>query len=497
MDIVHKPTFSPDKAPSLLLIAIMAIGALCLDKVYGYKVTQDSTELSNFLTWHLRREIFSDYHSRPPAKLWVFQALLLLELYEKMYSTRGMHKQAHIHHATTITLMRRGSLLTGSSALDSPPNVTDKGWTRWITNEATRRTAFAAFVIDSTHATMFRHSAVMAVHEMRLSLPCDEALWTSTNSAEASLHTKGVKPILFLEGLERTLNGQEVRTNSFGRTILMAGLLSVSWHMNQRDLQLKSLDVSQTLSRRDKWRILLTRAFDLWKTDFDRSLARNSEAIPRPYINNGKQEESVVFENRTVLHHLAHIAIHVDIVDCQIFARAKRLLGRTIRSQDLNTTQYCMNNWAPTAKARDATWHTLQLLCTVLLPEGSGQNVAHGYKDPSFEYSARDDVLLNRPWVLYFAALIVWCYGFTLEGPITTPIPDAYDFDEQVRDMRMYLRRLGGARSPEELKQMRHFNGCSSLLIVLRSLFGKTRWELLYEAALLLNNCIQLLGGQS
>ncbi|KAH6663487.1 fungal-specific transcription factor domain-containing protein [Halenospora varia] len=520
--ILHKPTFSPDKTPNLLLIAMMAIGASCLDKMHGYDVTQAGAELSNFLAWHLRWEIFSDYHFRPPAKLWVFQALLLLELYEKMYSTRALHERAHIHHATTITLMRRGSSLIGRSALDSPPsvrddkqglngsrhsstsgaNTPDEWWNHWITNEATRRAAFAAFVIDSTHATMFGHSTVMVAHEMRLPLPCDEALWNATNSAEvgrieASLHANGVKPISFLEGLKRTLNAQEVRTNSFGRTILMAGLLSVSWHMNQRDLQVNSLGVSQALGGRDKWRGSLTRAFDLWKQDFDRSLARSPDNIPGPYMYREKNEENVVFQGRTVLHHLAHMAMHVDIVDCQIFARAKRLLGRTIGSQDLNSAQRRMkDNWAPTAKARDATWYALRFLCTVLLPEESVSNGHGGYDDPPFDYSARDDVLLNRPWVMYFAALIVWSYGFALEGPTTAPVPSTYDFNAQVRDMRAYLRRLGSIQSPEELKSMRGFNGCSGMLMVLRTTFEKTRWELLHEAALLLNNCISLIGTQ-
>lgn len=52
--LVHKPTFSPDKTPNLLLIAMMAIGASCLDKIHGYEVTQAGAELSNFLAWHLR-----------------------------------------------------------------------------------------------------------------------------------------------------------------------------------------------------------------------------------------------------------------------------------------------------------------------------------------------------------------------------------------------------------------------------------------------------------
>lgn len=522
--ILHKPTFSPDKTPNLLLIAMMAIGASCLDKIHGYEITQAGAELSNFLAWHLRWEIFSDYHFRPPAKLWVFQALLLLEQYEKMYSTRALHERAHIHHATTITLMRRGSSLIGRSALDSPPsvrddkqgpngsrhsstsgaNTPDEWWNHWITNEATRRAAYAAFVIDSTHATMFGHSTVMVAHEMRLPLPCDEALWSATNSAEvgrieSSLQANGVKPISFLEGLKRTLNGQEVRTNSFGRTILMAGLLSVSWHMNQRDLQVNSLGVSQALGGRDKWRGSLTRAFDLWKTDFDRSLNRSAESGSVPYSYSEKKEENVVFQNRIVLHHLAHMAMHVDIVDCQIFARAKRLLGRTIGAQDLNSAQRRMkDNWAPTAKARDATWYALRFLCTVLLPEEIGTSSGHsGYEDPSFDYSARDDILLNRPWVMYFAALIVWSYAFALEGPTTQPAPGSYDFDGQVRDMRAYLRRLGGVRSPEDLKSMRGFNGCAGMLMVLRNVFQKTRWELLHEAAVLLDNCTQLIINRS
>jgi len=519
--ILHKPTFSPDKTPNLLLIAMMAIGAACLDKIHGYEVTQAGAELSNFLAWHLRWEIFSDYHFRPPAKLWVFQALLLLELYEKMYSTRALHERAHIHHATTITLMRRGSSLIGRSALDSPPsvrddkqgvngsrhsstsgaNTPDEWWNHWITNEATRRAAFAAFVTDSTHATMFGHSAVMVAHEMRLPLPCDEALWTATNSAEvgrieANLHANGVKPISFLEGLKRTLHGQEVRTNSFGRTILMAGLLSVSWHMNQRDLQVNSLGVTQALGGRDKWRGTLTRAFDLWKQDFDRSLNVTSDGIPGPYVYTEKKEDNVVFQSRTVLHHLAHMAMHVDIVDCQIFAQARRLLGRTIGSQDLASAQRRMrDHWVETAKARDATWYALRFLCSVLLPEEVVTSSIHGrYNDPPFEFSARDDVLLNRPWVMYFAALIVWSYGFALEGPTTEPVPPAYDFEAQVRDMRAYLRRVGGVHDPEQLKSLKGFNGCSGMLMVLRTVFEKTRWELLHEAALLLDNCIKLLG---
>lgn len=526
--ILHKPTFSPDRTPTLLLISVMAIGAACLDKAHGQKVTMAGAELSNFLAWHLRWETFMDSSFRPPAKLWVFQTLILLELYEKMYSSRELHERAHIHHATTITLMRRGRSLIGKSALDSPPNprddrngsrhsstsgvahTPDEWWNHWITNEATRRAAFAAFVIDSIHATMFGHSTVMVAHEMRLPLPCDEKLWRATSGAEvgrieANLMSNGLKPTPFLEGLKKTLSSHEVQTNPFGRMILMAGLLNVSWHMNQRDLQVNSLGggVSSALGGRDKWRATLTRAFDSWKHDFDKSLKRgDNPSDPYGFNASNRGDANTVFESRVVLHHLAHMAMHVDIVDCQIFARAKRLLGRAIGSQDLSSAQRRMKDiWAPSVRARDATWYALKFLFSVLV-EGSGnsrpqqQQQQHSQPDPEAPYSARDDVLLNRPWVLYFSALVVWSYGHALEGScpdVTIPTNKA----EQVRQMREYLISYGGTDNPETLRTMKGLNNNSSLLLVLKDTFLTTRWELLHEGATLLGNCVALNAGTS
>lgn len=515
MPILHRPTFNAASCPDLLLLAIMTMGASCLDKTYGLETTKACSQLSSFLAWHLRWEIFMDADFRPPAKLWIFQALLLLEIFEKMYSTRPLHERAHIHHATTLTLMRRGSSLIGRSALDSPPsikdakngmnsihtsgaNTPDEWWNHWITNEATRRAAFAAFVMDSIHATMFGHSAVMVAHEMRLPLPCDEALWSATSSSEvgrveASLHANGIKPTTFLDGLKKTLNGQSVRTNSFGRTILMAGLLSVSWHMNQRDLQVSSLGVSQALGGRDKWRGSLTRAFDFWKQDFDASLAKpNDLSAPNAYLYSNGLDDDNVFESRTVLHHMAHMAMHVDIVDCQIYAGATRLLGRSITPQDYNGAQRRMKeSWAPTARARDATFYALRFLSTVLVldehtPPGGSTSSA------GFDYSARDDFLLNRPWVLYFATLIVWSYGYALDGPIKPPYK-LITHEDKVRDMQGFLRRVGGVRAPDDLAKIPNRNACLGMLILVRDMFKKTRWELLHEASNLLTKCMEML----
>lgn len=520
MPILHKPTFSADQTQNVLLLAVIAIGASCLDKIHGPNVTQAGAELSNFLAWHLRGEIFKHVDFLPPAKLWVFQTLLLLEVYEKMYSTRVLHERAHIHHGTTLTLMRRGSSLIGRSALDSPPMVKDdtpglassttqastshtpeQWWNHWVTNEATRRVAFAAFIIDSIHATMFGHSATMVAHEMKLQLPCDETLWSATSSAEVgrienNLRSNGIKPMTFFDGLKNTLKGKPVRTNSFGRTAIMAGLLSVSWHMNQRDVQVHHLGALKALGGKDIWRGPLTKAFDSWKNDFDQSIGKDTVPASAAYPS-GRLDEDNIFESRTVLHHLAHMAMHVDVVSCQIFAKAGRLLGRTTLPSDYAIAQKRIKeNWAPRPSARHATFYALKFLAQVLMPDiaSSHRNSAPMSMESLSSYSARDDFLLNRPWVLYFAALIVWSYGYALDGPVRA-IPNLYTVEQQTYDMRVFLARVGGIQDPRELEQMKDRNACLGMLYVLQAMFQKCRWELLHEAANLLGNCINMLRG--
>ena len=534
LPILHKPTFSADSIHDYLLLAVMAIGASCLEDRHA--ITDMAAQLSDFVAWHLRWQIFADADFQPPARLWVFQTLLLLEAYEKMKGTRTLHERAHIHFGTTLTLMRRGSFLIGESRLDSPPasaraRTSDptsrqpaaeaasmtpaQWWNHWIIAEATRRAAFAAFVLDSTHATMFGHVANMVVHEVRLPLPCDEALWSATSAAEvgrveASLHASGIKPVTFLDGLKRTLSGRKVRTNSFGRIILMAGLLSVSWHMHQMDRQSSSLDV-HALGVPDGWRDSLTQSFDFWKRDFDESLEhmRSADLGWQIFGAGILDGENVSEASATVLHHLSHMATNADILDCQIFAGTTKLLGRPVTDVSYKRVRGKMAVWVKSAKARDAVFHAIEFIKWVLVPEGFGREDLH---DSDYDrisgclYSARDDPLFNRPRVLYFAALVVWSYGFALDGPLRpfsinlTLDPPWTDtaphgnlsasrkavFAQAVfRDAKSFMvGPMGTLRSPEALDHVTGGrNRVAGLLGLVEMAFEGARWELLHEAA--------------
>lgn len=548
--ILHKPTFIPDETPNLLLIAMMVLGASSLDRSsLSHQVTNACADLANFLAWHLRWALFRDRGFSPPAELWVFQALLLLETYEKMYSTsRNHHERAHLHHGTTLTLLKRGPFLAGKSTNNPAKSTkTDQGysdlslwWQNWIIKEGTRRVVLFAFVMDTTHQTFFGHEMVLNIHEMRLPLPCDECYWTAPSANEIrrlqSLPgANPLKPPPFLDSLQKTLNGKKVQTNIFGRTVLMAGLLNVGWHMSNRDKLVSNLGLSvRSQGGGEKWKVSLKRAFNFWKRDFDESLAHlpeynsatssspSSAVVPNPSADamslSPPVDKGNVFESRTVMHHLAFMWLYTDIVDIQIFAQATCLLGRNVTPANYDKAKCQVKEWAQSPGAREAVFHALKFLSDVLLAgsaesslpttnPSSGRQTPHHYSGtaaaaasatatlssayPKNSYSAREDPLLNRPWVLYHACLIVWAYGYASEGPV--PASHNVTLLSKVNDMMLFLQRVGSVRSPEELKDVTRRNHCVGLVMTLRDLFRDTRWELLREASEMLGNCIRLL----
>lgn len=528
--ILHKPTFVPDQTCVPLLLSIMVMGAATLNGQWGQDMLNRTSKLATFIATHLRWKIFTHPHAQAPAKLWVFQALVLLELYEKMYSTRSLHERAHIHHDGLLTLMRRGSSLVtrfpdsptmrnddnqepaengATTATDDGPMAAERLWARFIETESTRRVAFAAFAMDSLHATMFGHLVKMVVHGLKLPLPCHEALWQAPSAMEAAqvqyelscLGPEITQPTMFLDALKKALNGSKVQTTSFGQVIIMSGLLSVNWNLSQRDIQAHSLGISGS---RDEWRKTLLRAFDHWVEEYDEAMrdSGRSPLLAADYPRNS----DLTFGSRNVLHHMAHMASHVDAIDCQRFAGAGCLMNRHTTLSKYQATVRRMLEWARKPSARDATYHALKLLCEVYI---AVDGESEGTSLPRLtRYCARDDNLFHRPWAIYLATLIVWAYGFALEGPLGNsiyyaknngtspmlyPTPDIQTAEGQEQDMFAYLMCVGSIKDPSELEMTPGRNQCLGLLFVVRESLSNTRWELLTEAVNLLGSCINKL----
>ena len=534
LPILHQPTFSAEDAPICLLLAIMAIGASYLHNAHGRRITNNAAKLAAFVAWHLRWQVFRDPDARPPAKLWVFQTLILLGIYEKMNSSRALHERAHIHSATSIILMRRGTALVDDDSqqreTSSQATSAAQWYSRWIQAEATRRAAFAAFYLDALSATTFGHNAMMVVHEVRLPLPCDDALWSATSAeevgrVEASLHANGVQPTTFTDALRKILTGRKVRTNPFGRMILMAGLLSISWHMQQRDLQTAVLGESKGLPAvPSSWRDSLSKSFDFWKKDFDESVA-HMQRVALPWQTSvtssvgGVEPDSL--KTATILWRLGHMHMHVDFRDCQILAGAKSNLGRPITDSDRERARNNISVWVKSSGGRMAVYHALQALRDTFLRNPNNETTP---------YNARDDHLVVRPYTLFIAGLVVWCWGFMVDGllrpypshlisstssrnvtssgmtsypqtlsrsqshslphtrPSSTLNGDDWEASETIQaanftDAKLYLQTIGAASSPHELEGIKAGrNNVIGLLRTLEFAFRDSRWELLHEA---------------
>jgi hypothetical protein len=96
---------------------------------------------------------------------------------------------------------------------------------------------------------------------------------------------------------------------------------------------------------------------------------------------------------------------------------------------------------------------------------------------------------------MFLAALIVWCYGYALEGAVRAPLPNLHTLEDQDKDMKAFLKRVGSVSTPSDLENVDGRNKCLGLLMVPRTRFSCTRWELLREASVLLGNCCKKLEG--
>ena len=531
LPIVHQPTFSCNRCSVYLLMVMIALGAASLRSRDLSGNLSDYGGFADVIISGVRSEILTAEEASPPVALWVAQALLLLEFYEKMYSSRRLHERGHIYHSVTLTLLRRGSPLIGRSGSESPPEVSSAEhphsvnldsrtwWSRWAETEAMHRIVFAAFMMDVIHAAMFGHTADMAPHEIRLPLPCDDNLWTASNpdscrQLDQSLRMYGVKPISFLDGLKRAVHGKEVKTHSFGRMIIMSGLLSVGWHLSHRETQLRWLDLTAPSSEtQDNLIKMLLKAFDHWKSSFDAAQGLNgSPALVDP---SGQHSDSNgPIQSAAVLYHLAQISLHVGIVDCQVYAGAKRLLGRKISVRDYTNVVTRMKSWATMPSTRHAVLHAFKLLHRVLVDPRGDSHDRKQHHDGSVDlpplegYSCRNDPDPHRPWITYYAALCIWSFVRAIsrsDSMQQQPHVHSYTGSSHHRpskpsiaNMRRVATFLSNIARLSELTDtvaMTLGDGLPDLLDALSSIFSEAHSEILQEARDRLLVCKEMLVG--
>ncbi|KAM4066579.1 fungal specific transcription factor [Hirsutella rhossiliensis] len=494
LPVVHRHTFSAKDCPVPLLLVMISLGAASLR---GRDTTGQLSEYGTFadvIIDSVRWEILTSDDATPPIGLWVAQALLLLEFYEKLCSSRRFHERAHIYHPAFLTLLRRGSPLIGRTGSESPIDHENPGaertesgmpldprswWVRWAERESMHRVVFGAFMLDIIHAAMFGHTADMAAHEIRLPLPCDDSLWNASSpdvvrQLDANFRMYGFEQVSFLDGLKSALHGKEVKTHAFGRMIIISGLLSVGWHLSHKETHLKWLDLRTPSSEtQDSWRKMLLRALGNWKQSFDVAMT-DSVAEPPSHgpVSNGP------IGSASLLFHLVHIGLHTDIVDCQVYAGANRLLGRKVSSRDHTNAVKRMSTWAKRASTRHAVLHAFKLL---------------------HRYALRNETDPHRPWIMYYAVLTIWAFVQAVGRPPGKgfPLRPSQLAHSTYARMAEYLSTVAGLLGLDEATAAALHEGLPELLDVMEGILEEADTELLREARERLSVCKDMLLGGS
>jgi hypothetical protein len=505
MPILHRPTFSADHCPVLLLLAIIPLGAAQLVRLDCVEKIADYRDIADLIIMGLRWEIQSNEAAQPPVNLWVAQALLFLEFYEKMFSSRQLHERAHIHHVSTLTLLRRGSPLGGRlgtetplEALDEPQDLpeheeepfrpvstSDIWWHRWANNEAMLRVVFAAYEMDTLHATMFGHESSLLPSDVGLPLPCDDVLWSaetaeSVCALETSFHLCGLKPTKFLDGLKYCLHGNAIQLHYRARLTLFIGLLSVACNLRPREKHIKLFETVPSQTERKKWTQMMFRAVDQWKEGLDEALGRLEPRRP---------SRLTLPIEPTVLFHLTYITTHTDILYCQILAGARLLLGRRVSRKQLASARSYAATWATTSEARLAVLHSAKLLAETLLPRHSTRR-----DDYTVEYSCRSDACIYRPWSLYLAALTIWTYHYTVSQMASDEEMTESLLEHDVQGVACsYVVDLAGSHNVDQLIEKVSIRGCSAVLQYLSDNLATAEPEILVEASSRLRECRKLL----
>jgi hypothetical protein len=520
MPFVHQPTFSPNTCNLLLLATIVILGSSTIHRLASSNVNTEYADFADLLARHVRWELFTDPAASVPAELWVQQALLLLELYEKMFSSRELHERAHIHHASTLALLRRGNPLVGRSGSESPPNemalnaimptsgdhsalglvasgsssLSLTWWGRWARAEAQNRVVFAAYLLDCSHSIFFSHAAVLSPHEILLPyLPVDDILWHASDAeafqrAERNLRMYGVKPISFLDGLKRTVHGEEVKTHPWGRKILMYGLISVGHHISNKEPLLTSFDPAQDTMEQERCRKLLVEAFDTWKTCFD-DATWNEDTLTGITKKSMKSKKS--FDDPHTIYFLANLSMHSNIGDLQSIAGSTPSSARRLTPRDRASALARVKDWSKSSAGQHATSHAFRFLHTVLVVLQSGRSI-NDMPSSSLPYECRKDELNYRPWVIYLAALTVWAYTFAADMKSTTRV-SRNDAAAQRREVVEFLTLF--AESPSVAQQRPPLEPLLGLLEMLYLGFADAQSHVHREARDGLKRCCEMLVG--
>lgn len=474
--LIHVPTFDPSESEPVLLLPMLLLGATYADK--------DSHQLAVCIHDVARPQIFSNPGFTAKPELWVLQATLLTECLGKSRAGQKQHDMSHLFHGLLINLIRRSDCqsIIPETEISSKGSI-DVSWKAWAISEQKKRLAQLCFVWDVQHAVLFSQSLCMSAFELRSTLPCQQNVWEARSATEwqNALKQRDQRPPLLLTALKDCLTNQYNRTeglNLLGHVVLLHGLMSISWDMARRDQTSLGLVGDKIAS--GSWKDRMKRAYDNWKIDFDAHSAAMRENYYQHDFAPGNRQPEILqgFEtyiaSYSALYHAAQLTLTADILDLQIYAGARHILGRPVSKIDYIRSQKVVKAWASddACRAAFAAWHAAQVLresLTIKLVSVSGD-------------------VFHHPWILFLANLAVWTFYQANKDAGGTSLDDEMIWD--VKDDMKQLLQMMDVVNPEQLTAHRKISTAGLTAVVVKHL-SKIRWGVIHDGMLILRGLVQ------
>ncbi|OAL26966.1 hypothetical protein AYO22_03910 [Fonsecaea multimorphosa] len=482
--LLHLATFDPSRTETLLLAAVVLLGATFSD---------NSIEaFADRMYDALRAEVFHRVAFSVTPELWMIQTVFLLECFGQR-----QHDTAFMFHGLLVNLIRRSDCLTVQQprAVDKP-ELLESNWRRAVGVELQKRVAFLCLFWDTQNAALFSQPLSLSTFGIRIALPCSRSAWEATSAEEWWKYASDESLLPFQSVLTGYLDlDSELKIpdlDAFQLLLVLNGLISIQCEMKHVDQMASGLMHQTGYLDRSKWREQLIAAYDAWKVDFD------TYCLKMVSLDESHSRRAHFARFRTAanaVYHTAHITLNVDIVDLQIYAGARRSVGRRVTRSDYIRAQGNVKEWAQTggsSPAVKAVWHAAHLL-----------------RDSVFNLESFDvQHTFFYPFRLYISTLICWAFHSLTVGDVTKTTqasgerPDkspaatatANHLDSSTRwqaetEMKVLVSSMTSVM-PERLARLLGKYSTSGLTTVMAERLSRIRWIVIQEGTKLLKDLV-------
>jgi hypothetical protein len=218
----------------------------------------------------------------------------------------------------------------------------------------------------------------------------------------------------------------------------------------------------------------LAQSYDAWKADFDTYCMSMAASLKD---NAALKSDFIRFRTASIaIYHAAHIILNVEILDLQIYAGARHIIGRPVTRTDYERSRRIITQWTKpggSEAAVKASWHAAHLLRDGIM------NLDNWNVNDAFHY----------PWCLYLATLT--CQAFHLAGSEKTDCGSGNGALDAMRhgndgawDAQAEMNALVSVMTsvtPEGLWRMVGKYPTSGLTAVMVKHLSNVRWAVVYE----------------